>query len=98
MKLTLNSIKLAVLKNLITKETKSFLRITEDLVKQLANKLFLKDTDIYISKNEQVYFCLRIIDLPLQDYKFSLRDTHIKRTLSSFRCIIFRTSPSAQYM
>lgn len=97
LKFILNSINFTVLKSLITKETKSFSRITEELIKNLANR-FLKNSEIYISKNKQVHLDLQITDLPLQDYKFSLRDTNIKRTLSSFRCIIFKTSPAAKYM
>jgi hypothetical protein len=84
---------------LITKETKHFKFLVEEITQFLINDFFENSGSIVRLEKEQIHVAIRFYDLPIiAEFHFSLQAVSINLALSTFTCIVSSKSKPEQYV
>lgn len=83
---------------LITKEPKQFVSIVEELICIFAQKIFTDAGSPLKILAEQIH-CNIVLDLPLiPAFIFTWKTVHLNCALTTFRCIVYSSDETVQYM
>jgi hypothetical protein len=84
---------------LVTKETKQFLFLVEEVTLFSINKFFENCGSILRLHQDQIHIAFSFCNLPIiPQFRFSIQGAHINCSLSSFNCIVSSKSPQEQYV
>lgn len=90
---------LASILYLVTKETKHFITLSEEIVHCFVTNILKESGSKDTIRLEQIHCSIRFYDLPLiPAYKFRLCSVHINCCLTSFHCIIYSKGPIEKYV
>ncbi|CAO1394616.1 unnamed protein product [Diamesa serratosioi] len=83
---------------LITKETCWFEVLLKEIILSLVKSIFQHLNLTVDISLKQLYCGIRFFDLPnIPEYTFNIQSCHTNVALTTFRCIIYSTSPSEKY-